>query len=138
MEYSRISASELIDKVTWIDLQNIIKKWTQQLEVVVKVLYAGERRLARQVFKDMGQPVWVECLNYVAQPGMSAFFQFGESFSTTSRSPEKLCNLLEMLEGMEKSEHSVIQVFDGQACCGIRKRYRELLKQVRLGKSSPF
>lgn len=138
VEYSRISASELIDKVTWIDLQNIIKKWTQQLEVVVKVLYAGERRLARQVFKDMGQPVWVECLNYVAQPGMSAFFQFGESFSTTSRSPEKLCNLLEMLEGMEKSEHSVIQVFDGQACCGIRKRYRELLKQVTYGAFKAF
>lgn len=132
VEYLQNSTPELIDKVPWVDLQTMIQKWTQQVEVAVKVLYAGERRLARQVFKDLGQPVWVECLSNVAQPGISAFLQFGESVSKSSRSPEKLCKLLEMSEGLEKSAHSVIQVFDGQACCGIRSRYRELLKQVRL------
>lgn len=131
MEYLKNSTPELVDKVPWMDLQTMIQQWTQQVEVAVKALYAGERRLARQVFKDMGQSVWVECLSYLAQPGMSAFLQFGESVSKSSRSPEKLCKLLEMIEGLEKSEHSVIQVFDGQACHGIRSRYRELLKQVR-------
>lgn len=131
VEYLKNSTPELVDKVTWIDLQTMIQQWTQHVEVAVKVLYAGERRLARQVFKDMGRSVWVECLNYLAQPGMYAFLQFGESVSQSSRSPEKLCKLLEMTEGLEKSEHSVIQVFDGQACHGIRSRYRELLKQVR-------
>lgn len=132
MEYLQNSTPELVDTVPWADLQIMIQKWTQQLEVAVKVLYAGERRLACQVFKDLGHSVWVACLSNVAQPGMSAFLQFGESVSKSTRSPEKLCKLLEMLEGLEKSEHSVIQVFDGQACCGIRSRYRELLKQVRL------
>jgi exocyst complex protein 7 len=130
VEYLQNSTAEMVDKVPWVDLQIMMQKWTRQVEVAVKVLYAGERRLARQVFRDLGQPVWVECLSHVAQPGMTAFLQFGESVSKSSRSPEKLCKLLEMVEGLEKSEHSVIQVFDGQACSGIRSRYRELLKQV--------
>ena len=111
-------------------LQGMIAQWTQQLEVVVKVLYAGERRLARQVFRDLGQPVWVECLSRMAQPGINAFIQFGESVSKSARSPEKLCKLLDMFESMEKCELSVIQVFEGESCHNIRSRYRELMKQV--------
>lgn len=130
VEYLKYSTPELVEEVPWNDLQIMIERWTQQLEVAVKVLYAGERRLARQVFKEVGWPVWVECLHHLANPGMSAFLQFGESVSQSSRSPEKLCKLLEMMAGLEKSGHSVIQVFDGQACHGIRSRYRALLKQV--------
>lgn len=123
VDYLKYSTLELVEQVPWNDLQIMIGQWTQQLEVAVKVLYAGERRLARQVFKEVGWPVWVECLNHLANPGMSAFLQFGESVAQSSRCPEKLCKLLEMMEGLEKSGHSVIQVFDGQACHGIRSRY---------------
>lgn len=132
IDYLQNSTPELVNQIPWDDLQHMIQLWTQQLEVVVKILYAGERRLARQVFKDLGQPVWVECLSKMAQQGITPFMHFGESVSKSSRSPEKLCKLLDMFESMEKCEHSVIQVFDGQACHEIRSRYRELLKQVCL------
>jgi exocyst complex protein 7 len=94
------------------------------------MLYAGERRLARQVFKYLGEPVWMEVLRNLAEPEMSAFLRFGESVAASQRSPEKLCKLLQMFVSMEKCEHSVSLVFDGQACAEIRARYRELLKQV--------
>lgn len=119
-----------VNSIPWDDLQNMVEKWAQQLEVIVKMLYTGERRLARQVFKNVGQAVWVEILYDLAEPEMDTFLRFGESVAASERSPEKLCKLLEMYESMEKCEHSVIQVFDGQACGEIRSRYRELLKQV--------
>jgi len=119
-----------VSEIPWDDLQNMIHIWTHHLEVTVKVLYAGERRLARQVFKYLGDLVWVECLRNLAEPEMNAFIQFGESVAASQRSPEKLCKLLEMFVCLEKCESSVIRVFDGQACAEIRSRYRELLKQV--------
>jgi len=121
-----------VSAIPWDDLQSMIQIWTQQLEVVVKMLYAGERRLARQVFKNVenSKTVWVEILCNLAEPEMNAFIRFGESVAASEHSPEKLCKLLEMYESMEKCEHSVLQVFEGQACGEIRQRYRELLKQV--------
>lgn len=121
-----------VNSIPWDDLQIMIQTWSQQLEVVVKILYAGERRLARQVFKNVenSKTVWVEILRNLAEPEINAFVRFGDSVAASERSPEKLCKLLEMYESMEKCEHSVIQVFDGQACAEIRTRYRELLKQV--------
>lgn len=121
-----------VNAIPWDDLQSMIQIWTQQLEVVVKMLYAGERRLALQVFKnvDNSKAVWVEILRNLAEPEINAFIRFGESVAASECSPEKLSKLLEMYESMEKCEHSVIQVFDGQACGEIRTRYRELLKQV--------
>lgn len=121
---------EAASEIPWDDLQNMIHIWTQHLEVAVKVLYAGERRLARQVFKYLGELVWVDCLRSLAKPEMYAFIQFGESVAASHRSPEKLCALLEMFVCLEKCERSVLRVFDGQACAEIRSRYRELLKQV--------
>lgn len=121
-----------VNAIPWDDLQSMIQIWTQQLEVVVKMLYAGERRLALQVFKnvDNSKAVWVEILRNLAEPEINAFIRFGESVAASECSPEKLSKLLEMYESMEKCEHSVIQVFDGQACGEIRTRYRELLKQI--------
>ncbi|KAG0625152.1 hypothetical protein M758_2G031700 [Ceratodon purpureus] len=119
-----------VNEIPWDELQNLIHIWTQHLEVTVKMLYAGERRLARQVFKYLGEPVWVECLCKLAEPGMTAFVQFGESVAASHRSPEKLCKLLEMFDSMEKCDHSVSLVFDGPACAELRSLYRELLKQV--------
>lgn len=75
VEYLQNSTAEMVDRVPWVDLQIMMQKWTRQVEVAVKVLYAGERRLACQVFRDLGQPVWVECSSHVAQPGMTAFLQ---------------------------------------------------------------
>lgn len=71
---------EAASEIPWDDLQNMIHIWTQHLEVAVKVLYAGERRLARQVFKYLGELVWVDCLRSLAKPEMYAFIQFGEAW----------------------------------------------------------
>lgn len=130
VRYMNNVTPKTVNSIPWDDLQNMVEKWAQQLEVIVKMLYTGERRLARQVFKNVGQAVWVEILYDLAEPEMDTFLRFGESVAASERSPEKLCKLLEMYESMEKCEHSVIQVFDGQACGEIRSRYRELLKQI--------
>ncbi|KAG0561735.1 hypothetical protein KC19_9G087100 [Ceratodon purpureus] len=130
VDYMDNITPESVNAISWDELQEMIQKWTEQLEVVVKMLYAGERRLARQVFKNVGQSVWVEILRDLAAPDISLFLRFGESVAASERSPEKLFKLLQMYESMERCDHSVIQVFDGQACGEIRARYRELLKQV--------
>ena len=119
-----------VGEIPWDELQNLIHIWTHHIEVIVKMLYAGERHLARQVFKYLGGPVWMEILRNLAEPEMNAFLQFGESVAASHRSPEKLCKLLQMYVSMENCEHSVNLVFDGQASAEIRSRYRELMKQV--------
>ncbi len=129
VQYLKNSTPELVDRVDSEELQNMIGFWMQHLEVAVKVLYAGERRLACQVFKDLGQPVWAECVGKVAHAGMIAFLQFGEAVACSERAPEKLCGLLDMFDAMEKCAKSILRVFDGEMD-GIRSRYRELQKQV--------
>jgi len=137
VQYLRNSTPELVDRVESEELQNMIGFWMQHLEVAVKVLYAGERRLACQVFKDLGQPVWAECVGKVAHAGMIAFLQFGEAVACSERAPEKLCGLLDMFDAMEKCAKSILRVFDGEMD-GIRSRYRELQKQVVYGASKTF
>jgi hypothetical protein len=116
--------------VDGIEPQNSITKWSQQLEFMVTVQYAGEVELASQVFKPLGRELWVRVVGDLAGPVTNSFMQFGESVATSRRSPEKLCSLLMMYETMKKCEHHVLQVFDGQFYGGIRTRYRELLEQV--------
>ncbi|KAH9548130.1 hypothetical protein CY35_11G073800 [Sphagnum magellanicum] len=137
VQYLKNSTPELVDRVESEELQNMIGFWMQHLEVAVKVLYAGERRLACQVFKDLGQPVWAECVGKVAHAGMIAFLQFGEAVACSERAPEKLCGLLDMFDAMEKCAKSILRVFDGEMN-GIRSRYRELQKQVVYGASKTF
>ncbi|XP_073391583.1 exocyst complex component EXO70A1 [Physcomitrium patens] len=138
VSYLNYSTTAAVDTVAWDDLQVMIHKWCEHFKIIVKILYAGEKRLAREVFKFVGHSVWVECLRNLAENEMDAFMRFGLSVVRGERYPEKLSKLLEMFECLEMCEPSVNQVFDGEVCVEIRSRHRELMKQVVVASDKTF
>lgn len=109
----------------------MIGKWSEHIEVAVKVLYASEKRLCEQVLGKVARGAYIdECLYKVARIGMGQFISFGESIARSHRAPEKLFKLLDMYDSLEKCMPAVNNLFDGESCRELRSQVRELQKMI--------
>ncbi|CAK9255924.1 unnamed protein product [Sphagnum jensenii] len=138
LNYLKNLSPEAIDRIDWDNLQIMIGLWCQHIEVAVKVLYASERQLARQVLGHLDQDLWTECFVKVASTGMVQFLQFGEGIARSHRAPEKLFKLLDMFETLDQCVPTVNTVFEGDSGLELRARTRELQKLVVSGACQTF
>lgn len=110
----------------------MIGKWSEHIEVAVKMLYASEKRLCEQVLGKVAKGAYIdECLYKVARIGMGQFISFGEGIARSHRAPEKLFKLLDMYDSLDKCMPTVNTLFDGECCRELRSQLRELQKMVR-------
>lgn len=131
LDYLKTCNPESLEKIDWDILQTMIGKWTEHIEVAVKVLYASEKRLCEQVLGKVARGAYVdECLYKVARIGMGQFISFGEGIARSHRAPEKLFKLLDMYYSLDKCMSTVNYLFDGECCRELRSQVRELQKMV--------
>jgi len=132
LDYLKTTCSEALDKMDWDNLQTRIGCWSDHIEVVVKVLYAGERQLCEQVLGRVGDGKYVdECLYKVAKISMLQFLSFGEGVARGHRAPEKLFKLLDMFDALDKCMGVARSVFVGERCQELYTKLRELQDMVQ-------
>lgn len=131
LDYLKTCSPEALEKIDWDILQTMIGKWSEHIEVAVKVLYASEKRLCEQVLGKVAKGAYIdECLYKVARIGMGQFISFGEGIARSRRAPEKLFKLLDMYDSLDKCMPTVNTLFDGECCRELRSQLRELQKMV--------
>jgi hypothetical protein len=86
-----------INKISWNDLSDQIRRWTKASKVALKILFPAERQLCNLVFfgfstvTDLSfMEVCRGCTNYL--------LNFGDAVANGSRSSERLFKILEMFE----------------------------------------
>lgn len=132
LDYLKTTNSEALDKLDWENLQTRIGFWSEHIEVVVKVLYAGERQLCEQVLGRVGDGRYVdECLYKVAKISMLQFLSFGEGVARGHRAPEKLFKLLDMFDALDKCMGVARSVFVGERCQELYTQLRDLQDMVQ-------
>lgn len=131
LDYLKTCSPEALEKIDWDILQTMIGKWSEHIEVAVKMLYASEKRLCEQVLGKVAKGAYIdECLYKVARIGMGQFISFGEGIARSHRAPEKLFKLLDMYDSLDKCMPTVNTLFDGECCRELRSQLRELQKMV--------
>lgn len=137
--YLRTYTPEEIDDMEWVGLETAIALWIQHFGLAVKTVLVSEKKLFSQVLGGvMDGLVWPECFVKIADKIMAVFFRFGEGVARSSKEPEKLFKLLDMLEYLEKLKPHFSEVFDCEAGSDICTRFRELEKLLIHASSKVF
>ncbi|KAF6173074.1 hypothetical protein GIB67_009994 [Kingdonia uniflora] len=138
-EYLRTYAPEEIDEMEWENLELAITHWIQHFELAVRTIFVSEKRLCNQVLtKIMDGEIWVECFVKIADKIMAVFFRFGEGVARSSKEPQKLFKLLDMLDSLEQLKNEFSEIFEGDAGVDICLRLRELEKLLIHASSKVF
>ncbi|XP_068655314.1 exocyst complex component EXO70I-like [Aristolochia californica] len=128
-DYLRTYVPEEIDQMEWESLETAISLWIEHFELAVKGVLTSEKDLCKKVLSGlMGGVLWAECFVKIADKIMAVFFRFGEGVARSSKEPQKLFKLLDMLDSLEKMKAKFSQVFEGDAGVDICSRFRELEK----------
>lgn len=91
---------EEVQKIEWGTLDEKMKKWSQAVKVVVRIILAGERRLCNQVFAGSGGVIREVCFGEIAKGCMMQLLSFAEAITIGRRSSEKLFRILDMYDAL--------------------------------------
>ncbi|XP_030461698.1 exocyst complex component EXO70A1 isoform X1 [Syzygium oleosum] len=108
-----------------------MERWSKHLQYAVKHVFEHEYRLCMQVFEKLGQEIWTRCFAMIAShAGLAAFLQFGNKFTESKKSPDKLLNLLKVFAVLDDLRSDFTQLFGTKACTEIQTLTRALIRNV--------
>ncbi|TVU16689.1 hypothetical protein EJB05_40264, partial [Eragrostis curvula] len=128
-----------VEYVTTQEMQNAqaesldakIAQWSQFYRIVVKLLFAAERKLCDQIFEGK-HTLKDNCFAGVTAKSLSTLLSFGEAVTKSQASPEKLFMLLDMYEATLEFQPEVEVVLQGYACSKHRKSALNLTRCLAL------
>lgn len=88
---------EEVQRIDWQSLDEKMKKWTQAVKIVVRVLLTGEKRLCEQVF-SVSELIKEVCFTETSKGCVMQLLNFGEAVAIVRRSSEKLFRILDMYD----------------------------------------
>ncbi|CAN6335622.1 unnamed protein product [Urochloa humidicola] len=118
-----------IQRMQWVALKVNIETWTQIMQVMVKILLAGERKNCDQIFdgiffnKD-------QCFAELARSSVMALLSFGDTVAKSTRSHDNLFALLQMYGVMHELQSEVEVIFQGKFCSEMREAALNLTKSL--------
>lgn len=128
-DYLRTYTQEEIDEMEWESLETAIALWIQHFKLAVKTVLVSEKKLCNEVLGGLMEGLlWPECFVKIADKIMAVFFRFGEGVTRSSKEPQKLFKLLDMLDSLEKLKPEFSEVFNSESGADICSRFRELIK----------
>ncbi|TVU04433.1 hypothetical protein EJB05_49992 [Eragrostis curvula] len=110
-------------------LKTKIDNWNQIMQIVVKVLLAGERENCDQIFDGIAFSK-DQCFAELAGIGLKTLLSFGDAVAKSKRSPEKLFVLLDMYRVMHELQSEVEVIFQGRFCSEMRDAALNLAKNL--------
>lgn len=128
LEYLESPTLQFDDEQT---IESDLERWSQHLQYAMKHVFEHEHRLSMQVFEKLGQEVWTRCFTMIAsRTGIAAFLQFGNKFTESKKSPDKLLNLLKVFAVLDDLRSDFSQLFGTKACAEIQTLTRDLIRNV--------
>ncbi|KAJ6825730.1 exocyst complex component EXO70B1 [Iris pallida] len=96
----RMSIEE-VQKIEWRNLDDKMRKWTQAVRIVVRVLLSGERRLCETIFA-LSEELVRECFIESSKGCVMHLLNFGDAIAIGRRSSEKLFRILDMYDALSE------------------------------------
>lgn len=91
---------EEVQRIEWWSLDENMKKWTQAVKIVVRVLLTGEKRLCEQIFSS-SELIKEVCFTETAKGCVMQLLNFAEAVAIVRRSSEKLFRILDMYDTLK-------------------------------------
>ncbi|XP_076887039.1 exocyst complex component EXO70A1-like [Bidens hawaiensis] len=141
-----------IQRLEWEALNAKIGRWIRAAKVCIRVLFASEKKLCKQIFEDL-----VTDLTYLTDHGSGSvksvksvkcpevddlcfmetvkspanqLFNFAEAISISRRSPEKLFKILDLYDSLQDLLPDIDDVFDSKLAESVRVQAPEILSRL--------
>ncbi|OVA17508.1 Exocyst complex protein Exo70 [Macleaya cordata] len=88
-----------VQKMEWRSLDEKMKKWSQGIKIITRVLLSGEMRLCDQIFAG-SELIREVCFTETAKGCVMQLLTFGEAIVIARRSSEKLFRILDMYDAL--------------------------------------
>ncbi|XP_025805191.1 exocyst complex component EXO70A1-like isoform X2 [Panicum hallii] len=118
-----------VERMQRVALQVNIGTWTQCMQITVKVLLAGERKICNQIFDGITFNK-EQCFAELAKGSVMTLLSFGDTVARSKRSHENLFILLEMYGVMHELQSEVEVIFQGKFCSEMREAALNLTKSL--------
>ncbi|XP_073274215.1 exocyst complex component EXO70A1-like [Primulina huaijiensis] len=122
-------SKEDVQKMQWEVLEAKIGSWITFMRVVVKVLFAGEKKICDEIFEGHAT-LRDQCFSEVTANSVTVLLSFGEAIAKSKRSPEKLFVLLDMYEIMRELQSEMDTIFKSKYCGEMREAAAVLTKRL--------
>lgn len=120
-----------IQRLEWDSLNAKIGRWIRAAKVCIRVLFASEKKLCKQIFKDLGSASADDaCFMETVKGPATQLFNFAEAISISRRSPEKLFKILDLHDSLLDLLSDIDNVFDSKPAESIRVQSTEILSRL--------
>ncbi|KVH92917.1 exocyst complex component EXO70A1-like [Cynara cardunculus var. scolymus] len=119
-----------IQRLEWEALNAKIVRWIRAAKVCIRVLFASEKRLCKQIFEDLGTAADDACFMETVKGPAIQLFNFAEAISISRRSPEKLFKILDLHDSLLDLLPDIDDVFDSKAAESISIQVTEILSRL--------
>uniref|UniRef100_A0A251TNF8 Exocyst subunit Exo70 family protein n=1 Tax=Helianthus annuus TaxID=4232 RepID=A0A251TNF8_HELAN len=120
-----------IQRLDWEAMNAKIGRWIRAAKVCIRVLFASEKKLCRQIFEDLGSMAADDaCFIETVKAPANQLFNFVEAISISRRSPEKLFKILDLHDSLLDLLPDIDDVFDSKPAESIRIQAPEILSRL--------
>ncbi|KAI3789855.1 hypothetical protein L2E82_02659 [Cichorium intybus] len=119
-----------IQRLEWEALNTKIGRWIRAAKVCIRVLFASEKKLCKQIFEDLGTAADDACFMETVKGPAIQLFNFVEAISISRRSPEKLFKILDLHDSLLDLLPDIDDVFDSKPAESIRTQATEILSRL--------
>ncbi|XP_076885735.1 exocyst complex component EXO70A1-like [Bidens hawaiensis] len=120
-----------IQRLEWEAMNAKIGRWTRAAKVCIRVLFASEKKLCKQIFEDLGTLAADDaCFIETVKSPANQLFNFVEAISISRRSPEKLFKILDLHDSLLELLPDIDDVFDSKPAESIRIQAPEILSRL--------
>ncbi|CAI9286247.1 unnamed protein product [Lactuca saligna] len=119
-----------IQRLEWDALNTKIGRWIRAAKICVRVLFASEKKLCKQIFEDLGTAADDACFMETVKGPAIQLFNFVEAISISRRSPEKLFKILDLHDSLLDLLPDIDDVFDSKPAESIKTQATEILSRL--------
>ncbi|KAM0017546.1 putative exocyst complex component Exo70, cullin repeat-like-containing domain superfamily [Helianthus debilis subsp. tardiflorus] len=120
-----------IQRLDWEAMNAKIGRWIRAAKVCIRVLFASEKKLCKQIFEDLGSTAADDaCFIETVKAPANQLFNFVEAISISRRSPEKLFKILDLHDSLLDLLPDIDDVFDSKPAESIRIQAPEILSRL--------
>ncbi|KAJ0491995.1 putative exocyst complex component Exo70, cullin repeat-like-containing domain superfamily [Helianthus annuus] len=120
-----------IQRLEWEALNAKIGKWIVAAKACIRVLFASEKKLCKQIFEDLGSTAVDDaCFMETVKSPANQLFNFAEAISISRRSPEKLFKILDLHDSLLDLLPDIDDVFDSKLAESVRIQAPEILSRL--------
>ncbi|XP_058194849.1 exocyst complex component EXO70B1-like [Rhododendron vialii] len=125
------SSIDDIQRMEWENLETMIRWWIRAARVSIRMVFASEKRLCEQIFRDLGSSSIDEfCFLETVKVQALQLFNFAGAISLSPRAPEKLFKILDLHDAMLDLLPDIEVVFESELSKMIRVEAAEILSEL--------